>query len=242
MVWLNKIEPHPTIEGKYQCPHCDYGHDDPKSKQMLYRHFNSTHKESTGSDEGSSPPPSDVSGSISDTDPVDTDSFTEWESIEWLTGGSDENVPHTIPAPIREMANSKAGKSLVRAHKNMERAAVRWGFIGLDRLITWWGRGVMSNKSYELQRSQKDYDVLQESTVGMMDAYGIHIPASPVMVWGTIIGSAYVPPLVHIRKNADPNRRRRMRIPIFGRLFRRRKKKAKEVIENAIELEESVSQ
>lgn len=227
MRWLamsQKVEAHATIENKFQCAVCDYGHDDPKSRQMIYKHWNKEHKEtvpSAGETDVHFPSPSD-SGSI----PVEEDtSSVQWDQIEWLNDPEDSTIPHTIPAPIREMANSKSTKALTKAQKNMERAAVRWSFIGLDRLISWWGKGVMSKPAYEIQRSQKDYDVLQESTVGLMESYGITIPASPIMIWGTIVGSAYVPPIMHIRKNADPNRKRRFKIPIIGRILQRRQKR-----------------
>jgi len=231
-----KIEPHPEIKDKYQCPNCEYGHEKPKSRQMIYKHYNSTHKETappSGEFEGSPPPLSD-SGS---PDGGET-SGTEWDQIEWLHESEDESIPHTIPAPIRDMANSKSTKALTKAQKNMERAAVRWSFIGLDRLISWWGKGVMSKPDYELIRSQKDYDVLQESTVGLMDSYGITIPASPLMIWGTIMGSAYVPPVLHIRKNADPSRKRKFKIPLIGRLFSKLRPKKKIEPHPIIDLEE----
>jgi len=96
-------------------------------------------------------------------------------------------------------------------------------------MITHWGRGVMNKKDWTLKRSKQDYDILEQSTVDVMVQYGINIPVSPLTIWGITVGSAYLPPINHIRKNADPNRKRRILKWPF-----KRKKKQQEVVKNDI--------
>ena len=152
----------------------------------------------------------------------ETVEFEEWGNVEW-DGEEVDVTPHTIPEPISKLNATQQALD----YESMGRL-VRFGFIGLDRMITHWGRGVMNKPKWELKRSKQDYDVLESSTVQVMAHYGINIPVSPMTVWGLTIGAAYAPPINHIRKNADPNRKRR----IFKWPFRRKKKEEKVVVKN----------
>jgi hypothetical protein len=210
---------------KYQCTACSYGHADAgKSRQAVYKHWNLEHVE-----EPNEIPVNEQEAYLQPETDLEVD---DWGSISWLNPDEEEDViPHTIPSPIRRLSEAREGSQLMAAHRTMEKSLLRWGFLGLDRLVTWWGRGVMSKPDWELKRSQQDYDVLQDSTISLMDAYGIRVPASPWMVWGTIVGSAYAPPMIHIQKNADPNRKRRglkLKLPGLG-FFKRKKNRRVEV-------------
>ena len=98
-------------------------------------------------------------------------------------------------------------------------------------MLTHWGRGVMNKPDWEVERSPEDYDTLEASTLMLMDHYGMSIGVSPLMVWTATVGSAYAPPLMHIRKNADPNRKGRIG-GLLRRLIPRRRRKKKEEAEN----------
>lgn len=148
--------------------------------------------------------------------------FEEWGNVEW-DGEEVDVTPHTIPEPISKLNATQQALD----YESMGRL-VRFGFIGLDRMLTHWGRGVMNKPKWELKRSKQDYDVLESSTVQVMAHYGINIPVSPMTVWGLTIGAAYAPPINHIRKNADPNRKRR----IFKWPFKRKKKEQKVVVKD----------
>lgn len=217
---MQKIEKHPINENKYQCPHCDYGHDKGVSKQAVYKHFRNTHKDNIEPIESQEPT----------IDVQESESSFEFDTISWLDDEEEfDDITNTIPEPIARIASSKEGKELMMAHHIMEGTLIRAGFISVDRLITWYGKSITNNADYELKRSASDYKVLQESTHTMLQSYGIRVPASPVMIWSTIMASAYVPPIVDISRNADPNKR----WMILGRIrnlvkmprFRRRRKK-----------------
>ena len=60
----------------------------------------------------------------------------------------------------------------------------------------------MSDPEYSIERSEGDYDALEQSTVDMMVHYGVSVPVNPLMLVGHC-GSAYAPPLMHIRKNGS---------------------------------------
>ena len=231
---MARAEKHDFDEGKYQCTSCDYGHGsgNGKSRQAVYKHWNLHHKTESETIEVHETVQEQEAYSLPEID----EEVDDWGSISWLNPDEEEDViPHTIPSPMRRLAEAREGSQLMAAHRTMEKSLVRWGFLGLDRLMTWWGRGVMSKPDWELKRSHQDYDILQDSTISLMDAYGIRVPASPWMVWGTIVGSAYAPPMIHIQRNADPNRKRRglkglLKLPGLG--WFRRKKQRREPIED----------
>ena len=240
---MSKVEKHPSSKDKYQCPNCEYGHSKPKSRQAVYKHYNKVHKiaETPGEEipiietnDFYDLPDNHVNPTETETE---TESETEWSSISWMDPEEQENVtPHTIPDPIKKMAGAD-GSQLMMAHRTMSKSMIRWSFLGLDRLITWWGKGVTNDPNYELKRSNQDYDVLQNSTITMFDAYGITIPASPILVWSTIVGSAYVPPIIDIQRKADPSKRGIFRailtrLPFIGK--RMRKKTVEEKVEKEI--------
>jgi hypothetical protein len=229
---MAKVEKHPTQKDKYQCTECSYGHENGVSRQSVYKHYKKAHTgpitiEIEESEQEPEPEFFELPGA---QEIEESDDFDDWDSVSWLESDEKVNVtPHTIPDPIRRMASKNEGKELLIAHRTMTKSMIRWSFLGADRGITWWGKGVTNNPNYELKRSKEDYDVLQNSTMTMLDAYGIQIPSSPLLVWSTIVGSAYVPALVDTQSKADPSKRglfRAMltRLPFIGKRIRKKQK------------------
>tara|TARA_R110002012_G_scaffold5387_1_gene24576 strand:+ start:5246 stop:5959 length:714 start_codon:yes stop_codon:yes gene_type:complete len=226
---MAKVEKHPTQEGKYRCTKCSYGHEKGKSRQAVYKHYNKMHKTLELEEETILPEESEDDFFEIPGARIPIEEEPVFEEISWLDAEDQvESTPHTIPDPIKNMAGREEGQ-LLQAHRTMTKSLVRWSFMGLDRLITHWGKGVTNDPNYALQRTRQDYDILQNSTVTMLDAYGLQIPSSPIVVWSTIVGSAYVPPIIDIQAKADPSRRGIFRailskIPFIGRRFRKKKK------------------
>tara|TARA_R100000908_G_C3748064_1_gene143058 strand:- start:78 stop:779 length:702 start_codon:yes stop_codon:yes gene_type:complete len=230
---MSKVQPHPFDEGKYQSTFDDYGHGkgNGKSRNAIYKHAKKIQNresetvkiETQTEDIAQNQEVSDEIPIWTNDDSTEPQEFEEWGSVEW-DGEEVDVTPHTIPEPISRLNATKAALDYESMGK-----LVRFGFIGLDRMITHWGRGVMNKPDWSLKRSKQDYDVLESSTVDVMHQYGINIPVSPLAIWGITVSAAYAPPINHIRKNADPNRKKR----IFKWPFRRKKKK-EEVVKNDI--------
>lgn len=241
------VQKHPTDEGKFQSAFDNYGHGEGngKSRQAVYKYarkLKQLENDKVPSEEDSQTGIlSDSPDNISSTSSEETieDDENEWISISWAEDdGSSEVKPNTIPDPLHKLGKgSKGAQQINKARKAMQSHFVRWGFISLDRLVTWWGRGVMSKPKWELSRTEKDYDLLQSTTDDLLESYNIQIPASPWMVWGAVVSSAYVPPITHIHRNRDKTRKRTKLLPSFFpnpfKLFRRKKKiNPQEVISN----------
>lgn len=217
---MAKVETHPTDEGKFQSTLDNYGHGpgNGKSRNAVYKHLKKVAESSeTESVKIDTNPSSEDSDIAQNQDFLDNEESTEseWGSVEWDSEDEGEVNARTIPIGIAGMAEAQ-GMTL-EAQGRM----VRYGYVALDRMLTHWGRAVMNQPDWEVERHPGDYDALESSTIAVMAHYGIQIPVSPLMVFGATLTSAYGPPVMHIRKNADPNRKRR---GIFSRLFRRKKK------------------
>jgi hypothetical protein len=232
---MSKALPHPTDEGKWMCSDCDYGHGEGngKSRNAVYKHWNKHHKnvESILIETESNTTVYETTEENTDFVQSDDSSTFEWGSIGWGDPETDEEVvPKTIPSVFAESLNRPNTALSAAGTKQI----LRMGYIGLDRLITHWGRGVMSNREWKIERHSADYDALQDSTWAVMQHYGVAVNVSPVAAWAATVGTAYVPPLVHIQQNADPNRKgnfvKRIR-GFFGR-FRLRRKKTTQNSEN----------
>lgn len=242
---MAKVERHPHDSEKYQSTFDSYGHGkgNGKSRNAVYKHhkkFLKLQDEKTDfvkKEEKSEPEISQNQQEIPIwEEPISQnqqEEFEDWGSVEWDSEEEGEVIPNTIPNPIRAM-NSEESALDFESTKRMS----RFGFILLDKLISKWGQGVMNNPEWVLKRSPSDYDALEQSTVAVMNHYGIRIPVSPLLVFGATVSAAYIPPLNYVRKNADPNRKRR---GIFSRLnpFNRKKKNTQNQLNVEGELNET---
>tara|TARA_R110000851_G_scaffold130584_1_gene264240 strand:+ start:441 stop:1097 length:657 start_codon:yes stop_codon:yes gene_type:complete len=210
---MTKAIQHETDKGKWQSSFDDYAHGEGngKSRNAIYKHFNKIHKE-----------PKEIKESelIEEPEiiPVE-ETGQKWNSAKWMDDSIEEDVKtKTIPEPLADMASGKIREVDLKAQGQIVRSL----FVGLDRLVTHWGRGTMSDDSWSIDRTPEDYDVLQNATVNMLTYYNVRIPISPPMIWGVTIGSAYVPQITHVMKNRDPFRKKRSFLP---RWLRRKPKK-----------------
>ncbi len=250
---MSKVEKHPTDKGKFQSTFDNYGHGkgNGKSRNAIYKHAKKISSQNEQPDfvkksqekqarsttkisvEETSEKDENMTGSQS-SDFETSQNQTDWSNVSWADEDYGDVKPKSIPEPIQQMAQGRISEVTMQAQGQM----IRFGFTALDRMITHWGRGVMNNPEYTLERHPSDLDALEASTMQLMTHYGIQVPVSPLMVWGATVGSAYAPPIMHIRKNADPNRKKRG-LGFLSRLnpFKRKKKKQEqapnqEVVQN----------
>jgi len=156
----------------------------------------------------------------------DTHDEDDWTTVDWSRADDEDVIADTIGSPVQQMISAFStddnSGSLWKKQRDLQGKVARWGFMTIDRLVTWWGRGVTSDPEYELLRSKKDYDLLEGTTVDVMEYYGISVPLNPLAIWGITVGSAYIPPLADIRRRADPAKRRKLNWRRFVPFLRRR--------------------
>ena len=194
-----KAVPHPTDPDKWMSNFDEYGHGEGngKSRNAIYKHFKKINQESESSE---------------------SEKSDGWIKTEWMDDSTETVKAKSIPEPLSEMVDGKFAEVNFKAQGHIVRSV----FVGLARLITHWGRGVMSDNEWSIERTPEDYDTLETSTLQMLAYYDVTIPVTPPMIWGLTVGSAYVKPVSHVIKNRDPNRKRK---GIFSRLFKRKSKK-----------------
>ena len=210
---MSKVEPHKTDKGKFQSTFDDYGHGkgNGKSKTAIYKHFKTLPE---------TPEPTDDDESQNDITP-------EWENLDWLNPEEEQDIPSSLPKAVQGIVG---GQGYGPAQRATQRQLVMWGFMGIDRLISRWGKGVTQDEEWEIKRSSSDYLIMEEATTNMMDADGVRIQMTPTLVWGTVMAGAYAPPVIDVVKKADPLRRRGI-LNRFKRLFRRRRKFVPPIVE-----------
>tara|TARA_R110002020_G_scaffold58570_1_gene160550 strand:- start:3150 stop:3938 length:789 start_codon:yes stop_codon:yes gene_type:complete len=215
---MSRVEAHKFDEGRFQSTFDNYGHGkgNGKSRAAVYKHYNKV-KKKPKSDSNKNKATASLSSSTKSNQPAksedfvktDEDDFTKsdhWEDIPWLAE-EEGGIAPTIPSPIRRLTSGE-GAGLSAAHRATQSQLIRWGFMGVDRGVTHWGRGVMDKPNWNLERHPSDYDALEAATMHAMDANGLSIELNPSLVWGVVVTAAYAPPLTHIARNSDPTVRR----------------------------------
>ena len=214
---MSRVEKHPTDSGKFQSTFDTYGHGEGngKSRAAVYKHYKKSSKSTTSENkdtaslsDSTKTDQSQESSDFVETEPsgsTKTDQTEQWEDIPWLEGDDPEHPP-TIPSPIRRLSTGDG--PIGDAHRATQSQLVRWGYMGADRMLTHWGRGVMNKPEWSIERHPADYDALEAATNHAMDANGLSIELSPTLVWGVVVAAAYAPPIAHIGRNSDPAIRR----------------------------------
>ena len=227
---MSRAEKHPTDEGKYQSTFDSYGHGEGngKSRAAVYKHFKKIDSQKlTKSEEPeeSDYTKTDLKEEPEESDYTKTDPFSD---ISWLSDDELDEIMPTIPKPIRALAaGDVAGMSA--AQRATQTQLINWGFMGIDRGLTHWGRGVTGHEEWSVSRHPQDYEAMTGATQHLMDENGISINLNPTLVWATVMSAAYVPPVTYVARNSDKMKRKMFfsRIGSFiknpFRAFRRRR-------------------
>lgn len=231
---MSQVEKHPTDVGKYQSTISDYGHGEGngKSRAAVYKHNKKYTKSSKNRGthvRDDAPAKSRGKVKPKKTDFVESDEKPaqnpDFGDIDWLQEDDEDEYPSTIPRAIRGVATGAEMTEVARATQGQ---LVRWGYMGVDRGITHWGRGVTQNPEYEIKRSTMDYDALEGATMVWLESKGISINLTPGLVLTATLGAAYGPPIYQIAQEAETTvGGRLMRILTWPvRRFRRRRNQA----------------
>ena len=215
---MAKYESNP--DGKYQCPLCDYGHGpgNGKSRQSVSKHYNKVHLDPVAEEEA--PAEAESYSSVDQEEPGEIEisfEFQEDDEPSWLNAGvlEAEEVPIT-PSPmsspvkgflksLNKEAGVKKGKKKSKAEQlawNQQQARlVRWGYVCIDRLVVWWGRGVLEDPSWDITRSEDEWKIMEASTTAFLDHHNMSIPVNPDLVFVATLAGAYGPPVRYVAKN-----------------------------------------
>jgi hypothetical protein len=222
---MAKYESNP--DGKYQCPLCDYGNGpgNGKSRQSVSKHFNKVHQDDS-LEPGQAYDPGEETVLIEieeDQDEPVAFNFTEAEAEaesepSWMNAGvlEAEEIP-IRPSPMsspvkgflkslnKEAGVKKKGKKRSageqKAWAAQQARLVRWGYVCIDRLVVWWGRGVLEEPSWDISRTEDEWKIMEASTTAFLDHHNLSVPVNPDLVFVATLAGAYGPPVRYVAKN-----------------------------------------
>ena len=205
----------------------------------------------TDESKGESPPMTSTLNSPEDDDSV-VDTDDEW--MDFQLGDDDET--DTIPAALKMIvatAPSKKKKSAkeIKALRDTEVAMLKMALSGIDVLLTTYGRGVTLNDDFLVQHGDKSKSLVAFAQYEWLDEKGFHITkyASKGMVAASLTGWYVGAPLMRIKQEAKKPMIRKIgggiwawlgRLPLIGRIFKRKQHKQDDEAFTGVESDELV--
>lgn len=204
-----------------------------------------------GENEGESPPVTSDAQSPEDDDPiVDTDD--EW--MDFQLGDDDET--DTIPAALKMIvatAPSKKKKSAkeIKALRDTEVAMLKMALSGVDFLLQNYARGITLQDDFVVQHGDNTKTLVANAQYEWLDEKGFHITkyASKGMVAASLTGWYVGAPLMRIKREAKKPMIRKIgggiwawlgRLPLIGRIFKRKQHKQDDEAFTGVESDELV--
>lgn len=233
---------------KYVCEDCGKEY---KTRSGLWKHqkklghgkFASDHSEtipveeskSFGGDSGSPTHPDPLP--VHDTAPPE-DTQHEWMSFDF---GSDEDTTDTIPSTFKSvfkpvpMGTSKMSKAQAQALENQNKGILKMGLTTIDVLLTKYAQAITLDPDIEVKHSDSDKDLVANAQYRWMEEKGFFL--TNYLSTGMIAGSLTVwyvgQPMLRVRKKAKKRlfkgRGLLARLPLIGRLFRRKQSEVPEI-------------
>jgi len=223
---MAQYEKHPRIEGKFQCPDCDYGRADGRSRQGVSRHYKNEH---TGD---ASPVTPEVAEEP--TEPKFEEVLEvgveepEMEFPDWFQVGPEEADGEirfdSIGSPMKSLLsgfanqdpNRRRSVDELRAFYRQQAKMMRWLFAGVvDPLVSAYGRGVMgeNGKGWRIERTEDDWLLFEGISEQWIEYHGFEFPVNPDLLMVGCLGAFYAPPVIDAHRKRDPNR-----ITLFGKV------------------------
>ena len=223
-----------TNDGLYQCEECTWV----GSRSGFYKH-RKIHNEKEEIVELRD----DVDSTIDFTSTESTESTTVDEESSWMDWGdlsTDESATDHMPTPLKAL-NKKAGsprrakrtKVELESARNTSKSLITLGLTFTDTLLSIWGRGQLLDPDFKVQHTDKDKELTSDAVVGAMEEKGMYLSdaisrtavASVMLTW--YVGA----PVYRIQKKSQRGLFKGGRgsgllskIPLIGRLFKRKKK------------------
>ena len=164
--------------------------------------------------------------------------FEDWAEFDL---GIDEDVTEVIPAPLKVITaqdprktGRKPTQKELKAIRETETSILKAGLTGVDTILSHYGKGVTMNTDFQVVHSDQSKDLVANAQQEWLEEQGVQITA-----WlgkGAVAGiltSWYVGgPLLRIRKEAKKPMIKRIgggagslmsRLPLIGRLFKKKK-------------------
>jgi hypothetical protein len=216
--------------GLYQCDECEWV----GSRSGFYKH-RKIHAEIVENDELHDDGDSTISFEPADSPEEEESSWMDWGDLS-----SDESATDHMPTPLKAL-NKKAGsprrakrtKAELESARATSKSLITLGLTFTDTLLSIWGRGQLLDPDFKVQHTDRDKEITSDAVVGAMEEKGLYLSdaisrttvASVMLTW--YVGA----PVYRIQKKSQRGLFKGgrgsgllARIPLIGRLFKRKKK------------------
>lgn len=170
----------------------------------------------------------------STSSPEDT---PEWMSFDF---GSDKETTDTIPSTFKSVftpvpSGGKMSKAQAAALENQNKGILKMGLTTIDVLLTKYAQAITLDPDIEVKHSESDKDLVANAQYRWMEEKGFFL--TNYLSTGMIAGSLTVwyvgQPMLRVRKKAKKRlfkgRGLLARLPLIGRLFRRKQSQVSEI-------------
>lgn len=220
-----------TDEGLYKCDRC--GWEGSRSGFYKHRkiHLVQEQQEPTWIQED----PSETETETIEVDGSDS-SWMDWGDLD-----SDDSATDFMPTPLKALQKkavvsrrTKRTKKEIESARSTSKSIITLGLTFTDTLLSIWGRGQLLDPDFMVQHTEHDKEITSDAVVAAMEEKGYFVSdaISRTAVASVMIGWYVGAPVYRIQKKSRKSLFRGgrgsgilSRIPIIGRLFRRKKKK-----------------
>lgn len=211
------------------------GESRPSDKVSSGKHANALHDDNSpphleeGSNEGSK------EGSTFPENDEHPGTTYAWQSFEVEMDDATAPIPGVLKG-LKRHGKGKKVSNMTGAERDSQKRLIGIAYRGIDGILEKYGQAVIENETFEISRSQSDYDWVSTLTLDMCEEQGWSgIPISATGLW--VIGSGYWvgKPITEIqRKRTKPLGKGKgflSRLPLVGRFIKKRKdRKVKDMI------------
>ena len=226
-----------TEDGQYQCDVCGWT----GSRSGFYKH-RKVHDDETEThleDESSTVSSEEISFTATDS-PGSTDDEMNTSWMDWGDLSTEESATDFMPTPLKAL-QKKAGanrrtkrtKAELESARQTSKSLITLGLTFTDTLLSIWGRGQLLDPEFKVQHTDRDKEITSDAVVGAMEEKGVYLSdaisrttvASVMLTW--YVGA----PMYRIQKKSKRSLFKGgrgsgllARIPLIGRIFRRKRK------------------
>lgn len=220
-------------DGKYVCNECGWK----GSRSGFYKH-RAVH---------ASPPKEEElilvekEESQEESQEVEVNSTEDSSWMDWGQEDSQEAATEFMPSPLKALQQkavkskrSKKTKAEIESARNTSKSLMTLALTFTDSVLSVWGRGVLIDPDFKVQHSDKDKEITADAVIGAMEEKGLFLSdsISRTTVATVMVGWYIGAPAYRIQKKAKRGLFKGgrgsgllSRIPLLGRLFRKKKKK-----------------
>lgn len=232
--------------GKYVCSCGNFT----GSRSGWYKHKSKVHAVQH------SPPKVEVQNEPSDVELDDNSTIVDDEETQsWMDFGMDVEDESTVhmPKPLKalhrkavERKRGKMSKAEIQSLRDTSKGLLTMGLTFGDTLLSLWGRGQLLDPDFKVQHSDRDKELTADAVVGAMEERGLYLAnsVSRTAVAGVMLTWYFGVPTYQISKKSKKGLFKGgrgsgllSRIPIIGRLFRRKRRQIEVPVEGVVSVE-----